>query len=1550
MISRTLLTAVLTLAGAGASALGAMPPYLAEPESARPLPARVGTGSAPQQGDVLIPGGQRFIRAAAGMRVAPSAVPDPEDFLADLAGYLSAPMVLDYAERVEAMVEELRAVQGALAELDEEYGDVVPSLAERDTTAYAKGVALLDFLGFRVLDDTDRIQLQRRVGDRQARQRQLLGYLGMSVPLQSRLWAAGDPITLAVEDESVPLPFGADAWRAQVFDEDIDASGMFDALIADPSALRVLAGYAELDRPTQSWLFAQVGLGSLHADARVAGGFLRLAPYLRVVDDSLHFPGGDEEAWSAIVGGWNDTTDLIEKLATRDEGRAAHLWRALSLVPEERARYLLTLDRATRGERVSWARELYASIRSPGFADAIRWPEDTAELFTHLRLLPDGSGIDWPGGARVWLAAIEGDDRLEQDGSLEALLDSFATGADSGPTVDGPLIRGILRDSEPDRDEPTATRKLLAVSGAIRYQPISAMRDAIPLLYRNYRAFGRAYGFFVMPTPLPEGTAVSLVRHLQKVDAIESEEVRIDSIRQLQASMVLLHRVLLNDLLTDEDRNAIIDSFLDLPVAASRSDATGGGAVDLGYGTAVTEWWRLDLVPALARGLQANGWPGDPADLRRVVVTALVGRIGVAELDVDGIDYSYVPAAQGGRRMYTHLLLQQQPSFENIFRLDEIAAQLATAGGPEPATSGGPELADEIETIVAELESQVPPNIGDEDVTEALPVTIARDQLFERSDTVVSGLRAGAVTPTDVTAFREAVNVYLGDALVGITYALFMGDPASFTYQQGHIAWLHRLIIAELGGDGPEDLFSPWAATSESWILDEGSRLHNSLFGAADTLSRWNLEDLMPSGGPRDPVAAETWASAIARIHLPSLTADAQSVVARRHALAGTWIREAVQARDPSISPSFWVSADATAEAPRLDDALRLLMRPRELQVFRDAVTDGRESDALRAVSDGNRYLVVLALDDYDAAAPAAARWLLDQAVGMPMTRRGDYLGLMTPPAIPLGEAGDESADPFLYARMFDIRVRLAVLMEEQVLPAALNARLLMGAMARVLSTMVPTTYRPWTNILATVDAELNNGALSQTVVDLAFTDELTPSDPNLALEQLAGAAGDAAGGPAGRTGTLGLPVNEQQYEAAFGASVEMVTVDVGAWDNDDNFITDLTLDDITLTRDGEPVTPAFMRLEGAPESSVFMDDLPEDAAANIVSTPRNFVIVADMLTTSPQDWERILLDLTEFVRAGIAVEDRLALVTIDNRGIPTVTHDFTVDHELIAEILEAQVGNSFATSDRERSFIDLSVILCDNGNCSDPEGGADSTACEPLATPRFYQCVTQQADWEDLKFRLAQAQLGSWSIEASLNAEKIMGAMTQVGDMLDLGDPYDRQKYVLLLSSGFERVPASIHHQVLVEYAGFSPALNPMEVRALSGDLSQKIVDLTEVMRRCRCTVYSLGTLGQAAFTGGTAQLPMTQPVVSRFQARTSLQGPLNALARDTGGKPFFGSDMSMGFQDVLEDARLRYVIGFVMDQPADEEPRWHDLEIEIDREDVDEVRARQGFYWPRR
>ena len=103
-----------------------------------------------------------------------------------------------------------------------------------------------------------------------------------------------------------------------------------------------------------------------------------------------------------------------------------------------------------------------------------------------------------------------------------------------------------------------------------------------------------------------------------------------------------------------------------------------------------------------------------------------------------------------------------------------------------------------------------------------------------------------------------------------------------------------------------------------------------------------------------------------------------------------------------------------------------------------------------------------------------------------------------------------------------------------------------------------------------------------------------------------------------------------------------MVAVDIGVWDDDDNFVTDLTLDDLIVTSGGEPVTPAFLRLEGAAEIFGLPRRSPRGGRRRrSPRRPATSCWSPIMLSTSPQDWERILLEVTEFVRAGIQVDDQ---------------------------------------------------------------------------------------------------------------------------------------------------------------------------------------------------------------------------------------------------------------------------------------------------------------------
>ena len=86
--------------------------------------------SATQGGEVVIPGGKRFISSAARLSLTQTQnQASNQDFLVELARFLSAPMILDYAEKVGEMVLELRSLQEFTSQLDELYPGVIPRLA-----------------------------------------------------------------------------------------------------------------------------------------------------------------------------------------------------------------------------------------------------------------------------------------------------------------------------------------------------------------------------------------------------------------------------------------------------------------------------------------------------------------------------------------------------------------------------------------------------------------------------------------------------------------------------------------------------------------------------------------------------------------------------------------------------------------------------------------------------------------------------------------------------------------------------------------------------------------------------------------------------------------------------------------------------------------------------------------------------------------------------------------------------------------------------------------------------------------------------------------------------------------------------------------------------------------------------------------------------------------------------------------------------------------------------------------------------------------------------
>jgi len=220
----------------------------------------------------------------------------------------------------------------------------------------------------------------------------------------------------------------------------------------------------------------------------------------------------------------------------------------------------------------------------------------------------------------------------------------------------------------------------------------------------------------------------------------------------------------------------------------------------------------------------------------------------------------------------------------------------------------------------------------------------------------------------------------------------------------------------------------------------------------------------------------------------------------------------------------------------------------------------------------------------------------------------------------------------------------------------------------------------------------------------------------------------------------------------------------------------------------------------------------------------------------------------------------------------------------------------------------------------------------------------------------MAQSQINLWVSNQERRSRQVVQALETIGTMLDVGDPLERTKSLVLLSSGFEMTPGSLLYDSLIEYASSNDFIHPAEVPLPRDGMSQEMDRLADLMHRCRCTVYSLATLGLGTFQDGPGGGPYP-PVVRGSTIRRTLQDPLNAIARDTGGRPFFGSDIGQGFRQVLQDTRLRWVVGFSVTDPENlpdgvvsgGDPTWQELEIRVSRTDV-EVRGREGFFWPPR
>lgn len=129
------------------------------------------------------------------------------------------------------------------------------------------------------------------------------------------------------------------------------------------------------------------------------------------------------------------------------------------------------------------------------------------------------------------------------------------------------------------------------------------------------------------------------------------------------------------------------------------------------------------------------------------------------------------------------------------------------------------------------------------------------------------------------------------------------------------------------------------------------------------------------------------------------------------------------------------------------------------------------------------------------------------------------------------------------------------------------------------------------------------------------------------------------------------------------------------------------------------------------------------------------------------------------------------------------------------------------------------------------------------------------------------------------------------------------------------------------------------------------KLRDITSAAAKSGVVIYSMDTRGLVATLHDASEAANFDPTgrlsVSTMGELTASQDGLNALARDTGGRPLFNTnDLKKGLKPALTETSTYYLLAWKPDGESQKQKRFRNIEVNvIGRPDV-VVRVRKGFF----
>lgn len=423
-----------------------------------------------------------------------------------------------------------------------------------------------------------------------------------------------------------------------------------------------------------------------------------------------------------------------------------------------------------------------------------------------------------------------------------------------------------------------------------------------------------------------------------------------------------------------------------------------------------------------------------------------------------------------------------------------------------------------------------------------------------------------------------------------------------------------------------------------------------------------------------------------------------------------------------------------------------------------------------------------------------------------------------------------------------------------------------------------------------------------------------------------------------GVAGAIGQ--EKQQTDDVIRITTELVQTGVVVLDKQGRFVEGLKPEQFLLKVEGQPVTPVFFEhvITGtAREEKLDRSIANRDAAPPAASSSyrgRTIIFFIDDLHLSPDSVQRTKKGILEFVEQEMSLEDQVAVVSpsgqigflqrfsdlkpVVSAAVNRLVHrPYTIrDHEQIPmteyQAIRIEQGDSTTSDYFVTELLKVNNYKIPGGTLGPPSGGPVN---RPAAGNKSTGGMTSESARRIVRDR---AGLILRQAESVTN-----GTLTTLESLMRSVSQMPGRKVVFLISDGFFLNDRS---------TGYANKVSRIANAAVHGGL----------------VIYSVDARGMVSVTDASSNRVDPNGHLSRANIgeTAASQDGLNSLAVDTGGKAFFGGQITTAVREGLKETSNYYLLAWRPSNEDQKSANFKRLEVSVVGRPELTVRLPRGFF----